>query len=106
MALTKTSYSLNSYTINTWTDFISGSPAGDTVATIIIANQSVSSISMSMRITNSSNTNLATIIPSVTVNSGTSQAVQVGSINLISQQKIQIYADTVGLHFFGSGVSY
>lgn len=104
--VTPKSWSLNSYTNNTWTDFVSGTAGGDTVKSINISNSTAGAISVSVRVTNSGGTSLAVILPFTSIGIGEAQQLDIQSLNLTSSQKIQINCDAAGIQFFASGMSY
>lgn len=99
MALTTKNWTLNSYTVTTWTSVVS-EPA--TLTTIIIANNSASVVSVSIRIEDTS-VSKSIILPLTGVNPLDSYTIDMRSLNITGTQTLQIYCTAAGAEFTVSG---
>lgn len=101
MALTAANWTLDSYTVATWTDLLTDV---STVATLVMANTAVSPAEVQIRLTDNTPAKLTTILPAYTLAAGTSEVLDLRSINVEANQRIQIQVDIAGVEFLASGV--
>lgn len=101
--LSTKNWTLNSYTNATWTDLINQSDKS-TVATLIMANTAGSDAAVQLRVTDDTPTSLAVILPALTITAGTSEILDIRSLNLSGSQRLQIQVDIAGVEFCASGV--
>src|SRR4051812_35164454 len=100
------SWSLNTYTNSTWTDFIVGTSNNETVRGITISNTTGAPINLQMRVTSAIATPQATVLPLTSIAANTSLQLNTDPLNLIAAQRLQINAAAAGLEFYASGISY
>lgn len=100
MAYTTKNWTLNSYTVDTWTDLV-GEAA--TIAALTIANTAGGDAVVEMRLEDGGSS-LATIIPTSTLGSSESYTLDLRSLNITGTQKLQIRVDVTGVEFIASGV--
>ena len=105
-AISPKSWSLNTYTAATWTALVTGTANGESVKSINIANPSALSITVTIQVASSGGVSQATILPATIFAPGTSQNLNLDTLNLTNSQILQIYASNVGLEFYASGVTY
>lgn len=106
MALARKSWSLNTFSASTWTDFVVGTAGGDTVRSILVSNTGGSTADIQFRVTdvNGVEQAIVAIITAQAANSSTK--VNIDVLNLLDGQKLQIFSTTTSPDFYASGVSY
>lgn len=101
MALSRKNWTLNTYTEDTWTDFVNEEC---TIASMVICNTTTSDATISMRITDSGGTGLATLMSVKPLTANEAITVDIRSLNLVSGQKLQARANVAGVEVAASGV--
>lgn len=101
--LSTKNWTLNTYTAATWTDLVNQSNKS-TIATLIMANTAVGAAAVQLRVTDDTPTSLAVILPAFSIAAGTSEILDIRSLNLSGTQRLQIQVDVTGVEFCASGV--
>lgn len=94
----------NTYTNDTWTDLISQENA--TLATLTFSNTAGSAVNIEIRLTDSLDNLLVVLMPLTSVASNDANFIDVRSINILDDQKLQYKVDATGAEIFASGVTY
>lgn len=103
MALSNKNWTLNSYTVDTWTDLIAEDES--IIASLIIANTNASSdVTVQIRVTDNTPTSRAVILPGQLIAAGDAEVLDMRSLYLSSTDHIQIQCDVSGVEFMVSGV--
>lgn len=102
MATTTKNWALTSYTNNTWVDVVN---ENSTLAAIMIANTAGGQVTIQLRIAQSGS-KLVTIIPQKVMQSNESFTLDLRSLNLTTNQSLQINASATGVEILASGVAW
>lgn len=100
MARTPTNWTLNAYTDSAWTDVVTDAGV---VATILLVNTSGSPVNVQMRLTDDTPSELARVIPTTELAAGEAKVLDVRSLSVMINQRIQFFADAAGVHTLVSG---
>jgi len=95
---TEKNWTVNSYTLGTWTDLVA---EPSTVAAVIIAANAAASVSIRLEDGGSEE---AMLLPLSPVGDNEAYSFDVRSLNITGTQKLQVFADTIGVSFTASGV--
>lgn len=99
MAITTRNWTLTAYTVNTWTNLVSGLA---TIASLNIANNDlVNSIDVSVRLSGG-----CVLLPPTTIEPGGSYVADIKSINVMANEQVQVQASAAGIHVCASGITY
>lgn len=92
---------VSTYTDATWTNLVS-EPA--TLATLVLTNTTDTDVVVEIQLVDDVDTKLSTILPTFTLSGYGAEMIDVRSINVLHNQKIQVKADVAGAEFTASGV--
>lgn len=100
MALTPKNWTLNSYTVSTWTDFVN---EPSTLASIMMCNTTAGVVVVDVRLEDAGSSQ-AVMMNQYNLSANDTQVFDLRSLNITGSQSLQIQADTVGVEFIASGV--
>lgn len=93
------SWSLTTYTNNTYTDLVAEESV---LTTILISNTTAGAITVAARIS----LNNAVILPPTSLAANDSKVLDVRSLSLASGQSLQVQASAAGVNFIASGADW
>jgi hypothetical protein len=96
-------WTLNSYTVATWTDLVAAT--GPTVIKSLAISVGTNAANAKIRLTNSSGTSRASIVPASTLAASTGYTADIGAITLGTGDKIQVQVDVTGVEFSAFGAA-
>lgn len=103
MGIANTLYTLNSYTVDTFTDLVV-SNVNFTLASFLAVNTSGSTATVDVAVTDASDTLLATIVSGKDVLADESFSLNIKSLNLPTSYKLRVKANIAGVDFLASGI--
>lgn len=98
--LTAKNWSLTTYTGGTWTDLVAEQAI---LATVLLSNTDTADIIVSVRVVDNTDTELAVLLPDTIIGPHESHTFDIRSINITTNQKLQVKAAALGVHFLASG---
>lgn len=102
MARTAKHWTLKSYTNGAWTDLVA---EASTLVSIILANTGASPIAVQARLTDAAGVETAVVLPTTSVEGNKASRLDLASLSLQANTKLQVQAAAAGVHFTATGIA-
>lgn len=100
--LAKKHWTLKTYTNGAWTDLVAEQGV---IAAILVCNTGAAGVAVQARLTDGAGTETAVILPPTTVAGNTTQTLDLRSLSMPANTKLQVQAAAAGVHFTATGAA-
>lgn len=100
--LAKKHWTLKTYTNGAWTDLVAEQGV---IAAILVCNTGAAGVAVQARLTDAAGVETAVILPPTTVAGNTTQTLDLRSLSMPANTKLQVQAAAPGVHFTATGAA-